>query len=336
MRTSRRILLAGGASVYAAIGHFRFPAGAAEFSYKLGSGEDPAHPHAIRTQQACDKVTAESGGRLEVKFFPNGILGSDTTMLTQVRLGALELQSIGDNILTTVVPLAAISTIPFAFGGYQDAWRTMDGPLGAYVRTAISKANFYAFEKKWDSGMRQLINNFRPIFTPDDLKGLKMRVPVAPITIALFRALGASPTPINGREIYTALQTHLVDGFEQPLISLEADKFYEVSKYVSIANHMWTGYNVIANVDAWQRLPANLRDVMERNFDAFAVLERGDIMRQDNSLTATLKGQGLLFNQANVGTFKAAIRRSGLYLQWRDSFGADAWALLEKSVGRLA
>jgi TRAP-type transport system periplasmic protein len=331
----RRQMLAGGASAYAAIGMLRFPAKAAEFSYKLGSNEQPTHSIVVRALQASARIGHESGGRMEIKVFPSGSLGTDAQRLAQLRIGALEFQTIGDNILANVVPLAAISTVPFAFATYKDAWNAMDGPLGAYVRNTIAKANIYALARHWDAGMREISNNVKPIVTPDDLKGLKIRVPEAPFTIAYFKALGCSPTPIDGSQLYTSLQTHLVDGFEAGMDAMESNKWYEVSKYISLTNHQWTGFTLIANADAWQRLPKNLRDIVERNFDAAAILNRADILRGESTLETTLKGQGIAFNQSDSPSFKAVIRNAGLFAQWRDSFGSEPWALLEKAVGKL-
>src|ERR1019366_250530 len=106
-----------------------------------------------------------------------------------------------------------------AFSGYKELWRSMDGEFGAYIRAQIAKANLYAFDKGWDAGFRQTYTSTRPIATVDDMKGLKLRVPQAPIQVAFFKALGVTPTPLNSAELYKALQTHLVDGAEQALLN---------------------------------------------------------------------------------------------------------------------
>lgn len=135
--------------------------------------------------------------------------------------------------------------------------------------------------------------------------------------------------------MYTALKTRLVDGTEVPLTVLQVRKLYEVQKYVSMTNFVWTGYQVQANPAAWQKLPKNVRDIAERNINAAADLCRTDITKLDFTLRDQLTKEGMIFNDADIPSFKAAIRAAGLYGQWRDHYGAEGWALLEKSVGPL-
>ena len=257
-------------------------------------------------------------------------------MLTQLRAGALEIFTVGNNALGDVVPVAGITAVPFIFDGYKQVWSALDGPLGAYMRNAIRRANLYVFEKAWDAGFHQVVNQVRPIARPDDLKGLKLHTGANPVVVAAFRALGASPTPTAANEIYLALQTRLIDGAEVGLQSVESYKFYEYLKYISITNHNWTGEVAIANMDAMQRLPKSLRDSVDKRINDAATAERGDMARQDDALTPTLKAHGILFNQADTTALKSVIRSAGLYSQWRDQFGIDAWAALEKTSGKLA
>jgi tripartite ATP-independent transporter DctP family solute receptor len=335
MRIARPKLIAlAAASATPAL--LRFPAGAAEFTYKYGHQVPPVHPAGVRMQQLADKVLADSGGRLEIKVFPNSQLGSDPSMLGQLRSGALEFYAAGDNILANIVPVAGITAVPFAFGKYADAWNTVDGALGKFVRAALLRNKMYAFDREWDYGFRQIINGVRPINGPGDLKGLKFRVPSAPMQVSFYKTLGVTPADIAAAEMYTALQTHLVDGLDQPLATTDAFKLYEVQKYVAVTNQMWTGVTMIANPDALQKLPKNLQDLVEKNFDDFARLERNDMSSSDVQFTTALKSKGMIFSQPDVNAFKGVLRTGGFYAQWRETFGAEAWAMLEKSVGKLA
>ena len=336
MQVSRKTILAGTASTYATLGILRFPAGAAEFSYKWGHFAPLTNPIGARSKEAADKIAQDSGGRLEIKIFPSYQLGNDQSMLTQMRAGALEFQTLSNGSFAQVVPVVGITLTPFAFENYKQAWNAIDGPLGVYLRNAVRKAGFYIFEKQWDFGFLQVVNSVRPIAKPDDLKGLKLRVFSTPVEIAAFKALGASPTPLPGPEVYTALQTHLLDGLDSQLNALESLKFYEVVKYVSKTYHAWPGNPTLASPDAMQRLPKNLRDIVERRVNEYGLLERADIERGDEMDTATLRGRGLVFTQPDLPAFKAVIRAAGLYAQWRDDFGAEAWTALEKSRGKLA
>ena len=176
----------------------------------------------------------------------------------------------------------------------------------------------------------------RPIVAPADLKGLKIRVPPAPLETVMFRGLDASPQPINNAETYVALQTHVVDGAAFPLATIEAFKYYEIQKIpLFLTDHLFTTYTPLANADAMQSLPKDLRGIVERNMNAAGLRQRSDIVGLETALESKLQTQGFTVNRPNPGPFRAAIRSAGLYAKWRDQFGADAWALLEKAVGTL-
>lgn len=334
-RLTRRAVLAGGIGVTTfAILHW--PANAAEFTYKLGHDQPVTHPQTIRAMEAAANINKESSGRLVVNVFPNNQLGGDTQMLAQLRSGALELLQIGDNILANVVPSASVAGIPFAFKDYQQLWSTLDGDLGKYIHAQIERVGLHVFDKAWDAGFRQVFTSEHPVKTVADMKGLKLRVPEAPIQLSTFRAFGSSPTPINNSELYTALQTHLVDGGEQPLVSIESARYYEVTKYISMTRHQPTPFEMLANGNAWRRLPKDLQEILTRNLNASALQERADVANGEVALAAQLKTQGQTIIEPDRAGFQEVIRKAGLYAKWRDTYGAEPFALLEKAVGKLA
>jgi TRAP-type transport system periplasmic protein len=167
------------------------------------------------------------------------------------------------------------------------------------------------------------------------MKGLKLRVPEAPIQLSTFRALGASPTPINNSELYTALQTHLVDGAEQPLVSIESARYYEVTKYIAMTRHQPTPFEMLANGNAWRRLPPDLQEILSRNLNESALRQRADVTNGEIALQAKLKSQGQTIIEPDHQSFQEVIRAAGLFAQWRETYGAEPFALLEKSVGKL-
>jgi tripartite ATP-independent transporter DctP family solute receptor len=212
----------------------------------------------------------------------------------------------------------------------------MDGALGTYVRGEIAKRGLYAFSKQWDNGYRQITAAAKPIRTPEDLAGFKIRVPASPLWTALFKAFGAAPVTINFSEVYSALQTRIADGQENPLAVIDTAKLYEVQKYLSVTNHMWDGFWFLANRRAWEALPAPLREITEREFNASALAERADVAALNASLEAGLKAKGLEFIQTDAAAFRATLKKAGFYAEWRDKFGPEAWGALEGAVGSLA
>jgi tripartite ATP-independent transporter DctP family solute receptor len=182
-------------------------------------------------------------------------------MLSQLRSGALEFMSLSGLILSTYTPITSIYGIGYAFAGYKQVWAAIDGDLGTLIRGAIDKAGLHAFDKVWDNGFREISSSTHPIRTPEDLKGYKIRVPVSPPWTSMFEAFGAAPASINFNEVYSALQTKIVEGQENPLLNIETAKLYEVQKYVSMTRHMWDGYLMLGNGRNFASLPPEVRDV---------------------------------------------------------------------------
>jgi tripartite ATP-independent transporter DctP family solute receptor len=335
MNPSRRAILAGAAALPLVAVRTR-PARAADFTYKFACNTPVSHPLTKRAQEAADRIQAATNGRLEIHVFPNSQLGSDTDTLSQLRSGAVELFTLSGLILSTVVPPASINGIGFAFKDYNQVWAAMDGKLGAYVRGEIAKRGILAMDKIWDNGFRQTTTSTRPVKAPEDFKGLKLRVPVSPLWTSMFQDLGASPTSINFNEVYSALQTHIVDGQENPLTLIEAAKLYEVQKYCSMTNHMWDGYWLLANRRAWAALPSDVQEIAARELNQSALDERADLATLNTSTRETLSGQGVAFNDVDPPAFRDALQKSGFYADWKKRYGDEAWGILEASVGGLA
>ncbi len=175
----------------------------------------------------------------------------------------------------------------------------------------------------------------RPIETPDDLKNLKIRVPVGALWTSMFKAFGSAPASINFSEIYSALQTRVVDAQETPLALIYTANIFEVQKYCSLTNHMWDGYFCVANKRAWEVLPEDIRAVASKHLNRAALDQRDDLAKLNTSLLDQLKAKGLIFNQPDTSKFREALRSAGFYAEWRAKYGEELWSLLEKSVGKL-
>jgi tripartite ATP-independent transporter DctP family solute receptor len=332
---TRRSLLMAGAAV-PLCGILTRRASAAEFSYKLATGQDPTHPVNVRGQEAIDRIREATSGRLEIKLFPANQLGSDTELLTQVRNGGVEFFNQSSSILATFVPVAGIVNTGFAFTSYESVWQAMDGELGAYIRAQIAKTPIMTISKVWDNGFRQITSSGREIRTPEDLKNFKIRVPPAPILTSLFKALEAGPAPINFNEVYSALQTKVVDGQENPLPIIATTRLYEVQKSCSLTGHVWDGYWILGNKRAFERLPKDVQEVVTREFDRSATDQRADIAKLSESLRVDLTAKGLQFIDVDRAAFRQALAKTSFYADWKAKFGDEAWTQLEKISGKLA
>jgi tripartite ATP-independent transporter DctP family solute receptor len=330
----RRGLVAAGAAL-PLVGIISRRGYAAQFTYKFATGQDPTHPLNVRGQEAIDRIQKASNGRLEMKLFPANQLGSDTDLLGQVRSGGVEFFNLSTSILATLVSAAGIPNVGFAFTDYDAVWRAMDGKLGEYVAAQITKAGIVPVAKVQDNGFRQVTTSTRPITKPDDLKGLKIRVPPAPILTSLFAALGAGPSPINFSELYSALQTKIVEGQENPLAIIATTRLYEVQKYCSLTGHVWDGYWILGNRRAWGALPEDLRKIVTDELNKSVLQEREDVAKLSQSLQQDLTGKGITFNDVDRGQFRDALRHTSFYKDWKAKFGDEAWGLLESVSGAL-
>jgi tripartite ATP-independent transporter DctP family solute receptor len=330
----RRTLLAGAALPLFAINTSR--ARAAEFSLKLANNSPVTHPQSVRQQEAADRIKAATNGAVEIALFPNNQLGSDTDMLSQLRSGAIDFFTLSGLILSTLVPPASINGIGFAFKDYDTVWKAMDGKLGGFVRSEIDKRGLTAMDRMWDNGFRQITSSTHPIKQPADLKGFKIRVPVSPLWTSMFQALGASPISINFSEVYSALQTKIAEGEENPLAIIQTAKLYEVQKYVSLTDHMWDGFWLLANKRGFAALPPDAQTIIAREFNASALQERADIAALNGSLTDGLKAKGLEFIEVDKPAFRTALKTAGFYADWKKKYGDEAWGILEAEVGTLS
>jgi tripartite ATP-independent transporter DctP family solute receptor len=307
----------------------------AEFSYKFANNLPVTHPINLRAKEMVDAIREETKGRVDIQIFPNNQLGSDTDTLSQLRSGAVEFFTLSGLILSTLVPAASITGIAFAFPDYNKVWQALDGELGAYVRAQMLKVNIVAMDRIWDNGFRQITSSTKPINTADDLKGFKIRVPVSPLWTSMFKALEASPVSINFVEVYSALQTRIVDGQENPLALISTAKLNEVQKYCSLTNHMWDGYWFLANRAAFERIPADLRAIVVKHINAAGMKERADVAVLNVSMQKDLTDKGMIFNQPKTDTFRDKLRKHGFYSEWKAKYGDEAWAILEKFSGKL-
>lgn len=202
--TRRKATIFGAATALVDATPLRY-AHAAEFTFKWGTNVPESHPLNVYGRKAAAELARQTNGRVDLQLFPNSQLGGDSDMLSQLRSGALECFSLsGVNVLSTLIPTASIWGVGFAWKDYDMLWRALDGKLGASLRAQITKAGLIPFEKITNNGFREITTSIRPILKPDDLKGLKIRVPISALWTSLFESLGASPTGINFAEVYSA------------------------------------------------------------------------------------------------------------------------------------
>lgn len=310
-------------------------ADAAEFVFKYGNNVPETYPLNVRVKQAADRIREATNGQFDLQVFPNGQLGTDTDMLSQVRSGAIQFFTASGLVVSTLVPLAAINALGFAFKDYSQVWPAMDGRLGDMIRAKIEAAGLHPIDKIFDIGFREVTSSTHPIDGVASFPGFKIRIPPSQLGVSMFKALGAAPASLNFAEVYTALQTHVMDGQENPLSIIDTAKLFEVQKYVSMTNHMWDGYWLLCNGRSWRSLPKNIAEIVTRELNRAAEEDRQDIAALDSSLKDRLQSKGMVFNTPDPVPFRARLQEAGFYAQWKKNFGDEAWGVLESYVGHL-
>jgi TRAP-type transport system periplasmic protein len=331
---TRRSLLAGAAALGPAL--IVRPARAAEYTfaqYHNQAATGTLHKNLVAMWAA---VLAETNGRVETTVYPenNKLPGGDPDALKMLIAGEIQFFTLMGGIIGTVVPVAEAQQLPFAFKSAADAHKAIDGPLGHYIGEEMAAKGMYLFPvAAFDNGMRQVASISRPVANPSDFAGMKIRVPPGQMMLDTFGAFGAQPVTTSANQIYDALKTGRVDAQENPLAILEGFRLYELVKYVSLTNHMWSGFNAMANLTTWKALPDDISSVIERNFTKYVRAQRQDQAALNASLRDDFVKRGLVFNEIDQAAFRAKL--PGVYAIWKEKLGAKCWSLVEAEVGKL-
>ncbi|MCP4406137.1 MAG: TRAP transporter substrate-binding protein [bacterium] len=218
---------------------------------KFGSGHSQQHPVEQGYAKIGEVLEKSSDGRMKVQLFPNSQLGNESEMVEMTKLGTMTGISVGRYEETT--PMLYQLSLPFLFRDYPHVNTVLSGEIGEHI-AGFAEDNGLKILDWWHSGFRQITNKVRPIKSPADLKGLKMRTPPLENILRTMKAFGASATPIPYPELYMALKTGVVDGQENPYVNIYSEKFYEVQKYVTEVNYIYIASPFIVNLDWWNAL----------------------------------------------------------------------------------
>jgi len=326
-----RLVLAGGMALISR------SARSADFKLRQFHNQPADSPLHKRLLEMWAAVKSETGGRVDVATFAdnNQLPGSDPAALKMLVDSELDFFTLNGGLIGTVVPAVNVQGIPFAFHDEPQVYRAIDGDLGEYLAKEMAAKGIYAIPRGcFENGFRQITCSLRPVRTVEDLSGLKMRSPDSPIYVDCWRSLGATPVVVNFNKIYEALKTGEADAQDNPLNVAELLKLYEVQKYVSLTNHMWSGFNLIANLKMWRGLPSDVQRIIERNAEKYVKLQRTDTDTMNHDLGPQLTKRGMVINQPDAASFRS--RLGPYYARWKDTIGSKTWALLESHVGKLA
>jgi tripartite ATP-independent transporter DctP family solute receptor len=309
------------------------PAQAQEF--KFATQNPKGHPLVIGMEKFAELVASKSGGKMKVSLFPGGVLGGDQANVSALQGGTLEIVSLNSGILASQAKEFGIYDFPFMFASSKEADTVVDGPFGKMMHAKLEGKGIVGLAY-WELGFREITNSRRPINKVDDIAGLKLRVIPNAINVDWVKALGANPTPLAFPEVYAALDQKAIDGQENPLTVINANKFYEVQKHVALTNHQYNPQSVIFSKKVWDTLAEGNRKVL-----ADAALEAAKFQRQASRDAAgaaldNLKKNGMQVTElsgAELAKFRD--KMNPVVAKHSEVVGADTVKALEAELAKL-
>ncbi len=283
----RRIFLASAAAALAApaIVVSGRSANAAATTLTLGHGAAPGNPRTVAAAKFAELVKQKTEGRIQINVAGAETLGSDSAMLTSLRTGALDFTANSQGATSAIVPELNALGLPFLFENTEKAMAVLNGPVGAELNKRFEAVGVVPLDW-WDNGIRHLTNSKRKVISPAELAGMKIRTPADPMTIDIFKALGAGTEQIAFGELYIALQQGVVDGQENPLANIESSKLHEVNKFISLTAHKWESTPFLMSKMVQARLGKDFEAVRA------AAKEAGELQRKlSNEKAAEVLGK---------------------------------------------
>lgn len=275
---------------------------------KFAHAGSSTHPYSVGINLLTPILEKNSGGAIKLQVFCCAQLGSERELAEGVRLGTINMTSVAaEGALPAWVPELQAFGLPFIIRDRDHIYKVLDGPVGKELESKLNAQGFVVLGW-WELGFRNMTSKDKPIRTPDDLKGLKMRVQEAKVWLGMMRALGAIPTPIPFGELYSALQQGVVDGQENPIVTITSMKFYEVQKQVGLTEHTYTALPVLASKKWWDTLKPAQRDVIAASVKESVPLQRKAVSGQVDEGIAFLKTQGVTINAVDKAKFMEATK----------------------------
>lgn len=303
MTNIRNLVFLAGLSVFLAA-----PATAEDkIILRMGGALADDHPQSISFFEFAKRVGEKSKGRIEVQVFNNAQLGNERDMLEGCQLGSLDMTKAISSALTGFVPQAKIFDMPYLFRSRDHFYKVITGPIAdKFNKELMPKAGLRGLAML-DAGIRSVYNTKRPITKPDDLKGIKIRVPESQLLIQTFNALGASATPMPVGEVYNALQQGVIDAAENAPIFVNTQKHYEIAKFFSETNHFLIPDVWVMSLKAWEKLPPDLQKIVEETAAEIQKYEFKLWRDSEDAAVAELKAKGMKFNTVDIAPFQKAV-----------------------------
>lgn len=284
---------------------------------------------AYLSAERFDEVLSElTNGAIEINLFANSALGDQESSLEAMQTGLLDMATI-ETPITSVVPELGAAALPYIFSGREHVAAALDGAAGERIEQMLLDKGLrpIAF---LEGGFRQITNNVRPIVTPADLQGVVIRTPGSALRIKIFNTLGANASPLPFSELYTALQTGVFDGQENPVIWVQSQRFFEVQDYLSLTNHLYTITYLLISEDEFQKLTEEQQQAMLKAGEAAEKYSVELGTQADEEIVAFLREQGMEVNEVDIAAFTGA--STPIWADWASEQTPAAQELIDLIV----
>lgn len=298
------------------IGTIAVPAMAEEIV--IGMNAKPGNPRVEAGNLFAEKLSEASGGEMTVNVAHSATLGDDRQMLKSVKLGTMQITANSDGPVAEIVPDLNAFGLPYLFSSLPQAWEVLDGPIGDGIAAKLEEQG-YVVLGWWDNGIRKITHVSKPIASPDDIKGMKIRTPQSQVTMDAFQALGANPAPLAFSELPAALQSGVFEGQENPLSNIYSSKLHELTPYIARSNHKYEMTPVLASKRWWDKLSDEDKAMVQAAMDEATELNRELNFNADVELEQKLIEEGAQFNDVDTAAFKEATM--GVYEKWEAELG---------------
>jgi tripartite ATP-independent transporter DctP family solute receptor len=263
-------------------------------TFKVAYVQAKDHPHGLGAQKFADLVAQKSGNKMKVSTYGSGTLGGDAQVISSLQGGVVDMTMVSPGLLVMIKDFGLLD-LPFLFNDYKEVDAVLDGPVGRRMLDKLPEKGLIGLAY-WDHGFRNVTNSKRPITKAEDLHGIKIRVIQIPLFIEMFNAMGANAVPMPFPELYSALESKALDGQENPLATIEASKFFEVQKFVSLTQHVYNPLVTIFSKKTWDKLsPAEQKIIQEAAVEAGAY-ERKVSREANEKAVEVLKKNGMAIN----------------------------------------
>ena len=276
-----------------------------EYTLKIGHSDTTGNLIHISLENFADYVYEQSNGRVQVDIYAAEQLGSNAEMAEMVEMGSLDAMMMPQGQLAVYAPKLNALGLPFLFPDYDAVYAVLDGEIGEELVADLADRNMIQLAY-WENGLRQVTNSKQAINTPADMAGLKIRTPEDSMTIAIFEALGAAPSPLAFSELYLALQQKTFDGQENPVSNIYANNFQDVQDYIAITNHKYECKNMVFSLTTWNKLPTEVQELLQEAAKIYGDEHRAAIVDSSDSMLAELEEAGMEVSYPDTAAFQEA------------------------------